>query len=113
MNIASVTGSTSASWLKNRKLKYTQESTLNLALKQLADGKVDAVVYDAPLLRWTINQEFSGKLQVLPITLVRQDYVFALPDESKIRELINASLLQRINSPDWPDRVATYFDGYK
>ncbi|GHE81824.1 transporter substrate-binding domain-containing protein [Thalassotalea profundi] len=113
MHIASVNGSTSASWLQNRKLKFENNDSLSEALQKLADGKVDVVVYDAPLLRWTIKQEYAGELQVLPITLARQDYVFALPDSSLIRESINESLLKRINSPDWPERVASYFDGDK
>lgn len=111
MHIASVTGSTSASWLTNRKLNFEDTSSLSFALKKLADGKVDVVIYDAPLLRWTINQQYAGELQVLPLTLARQDYVFALPNNSIIRESINESLLKRINSPAWPERVATYFDG--
>ncbi|WP_438864238.1 transporter substrate-binding domain-containing protein [Neptunicella sp.] len=111
MHIASVTGSTSASWLKNRKIKFDDAANLDESLQQLADGKIDAVVYDAPLLRWTINQHYAGKLQVLPITLARQDYVFALPNGSPIRESINTSLLKRINAPEWPERVANYFDG--
>ncbi|XQW84526.1 transporter substrate-binding domain-containing protein [Thalassotalea piscium] len=113
MKIASVTGSTSASWLDNRKLKFNDVSNLSEALQNLSDGKVDVVVYDAPLLRWTIKQEHEGTLQVLPITLARQDYVFALPNNSSLRESINESLLKRINSPDWPERVESYFDGDK
>ncbi|WP_416307764.1 transporter substrate-binding domain-containing protein [Neptunicella sp. SCSIO 80796] len=113
MHLSSVTGSTSASWLTNRKLDFDDADSLELALQQLAEGKLDAVIYDAPLLRWTINQKFSGKLQVLPMTLARQDYVFALPDQSPIREVINASMLKRINSPQWPERVSSYFDGDK
>ncbi|WP_409934817.1 hypothetical protein [Rheinheimera sp. MMS21-TC3] len=111
MNIASLSGSSSANWLEGRKLNYNKAENLSQALQQLKDGKVDAVIYDEPLLRWTIKQEFSGKLQVLPITLARQDYVFILPDNSPIREQINASLLSRINSPNWPQRVSNYFDG--
>lgn len=111
MNIASLNGSTSAMWLQNRKLNYTSAADLSQALQQLKDGTVDAVIYDEPLLRWTINQEFSGKLQVLPLTLARQDYVFILPNNSALREKINTSLLNKINSPDWPQRVNHYFDG--
>ncbi|MEH8021457.1 transporter substrate-binding domain-containing protein [Rheinheimera metallidurans] len=111
MHIASLSGSTSSLWLDSRKLSYNKATDLTQALEQLKDGKVDAVIYDEPLLRWTINQQFSGKLQVLPLTLARQDYVFVLPNNSPLREKINASLLNRINAPNWPQRVASYFDG--
>lgn len=111
MHIASLSGSTSSLWLDSRKLSYNKATDLTQALEQLKDGKVDAVIYDEPLLRWTINQQFSGKLQVLPLTLARQDYVFVLPNNSPLREKINASLLNRINAPNRPQRVASYFDG--
>lgn len=111
MHIASIAGSTSASWLDSRQINYDEATDLNQALQQLAGGKVEAVVYDAPLLQWTINQKYSRKLQVLPLILARQDYVFVLPNDSHLRELINASLLKRINSPNWPEHVEEYFNG--
>jgi len=51
----------------------------------------------------------SGRsLQILPLLLERQDYAFALPDYSPVREAIDASLLQAIHSADWQSRVAEY-----
>lgn len=37
--------------------------------------------------------------------LERQDYAFALPTGSRLRESIDTSLLQRTNAPDWPARL--------
>jgi polar amino acid transport system substrate-binding protein len=44
----------------------------------------------------------------LPLLLERQDYAFALPNASALREPINASLLEAINSADWQARVSEY-----
>jgi ABC-type amino acid transport substrate-binding protein len=66
------------------------------------------VVYDAPLLKWQIQQHYQGRLQVLPFTLERQDYAFALPTDSPLREPINTSLLRRINAPDWKTLLDKY-----
>lgn len=78
-------------------------------MKELARGRVDAIVYDAPLLRWQIKREHPGELRVLPLQLERQDYAFALPGGSPLRESLNTSLLQRINAADWDQRLKKYF----
>lgn len=109
VRVASVPGSTSAAWLQRQRIEYGHDASLDDALRNLAAGRVDAVVYDAPLLRWDIRQRYRNKLAVLPFTLERQDYAFALPNHSPLREAIDTSLLQRINAPDWNERLAKYF----
>lgn len=106
--IASVSDSTSEDWLKREGLRFDAVSDLDEALGLLAQGKVDAVVYDAPLMRWTINEQHRGRLQVLPITLERQDYAFALPTASPLREPLDTALLKRINSANWSVRIVDY-----
>lgn len=106
--IASVSDSTSDDWLKREGLRFTAATDLDEALDLLASGKVDAVVYDAPLMRWTINERHRGHMQVLPITLERQDYAFALPTGSPLREPLDTALLKRINSSNWSMRIVDY-----
>lgn len=109
MRVASVPSSTSADWLERQGFSYTKAPDVDTALADLAAGRVDAVVYDAPLMRWDIQQHFRGKLKVLPLVLERQDYAFAVPTGSRLREPIDTSLLQRINAPDWPQRLKKAF----
>ena len=109
MQVASVPDSTSANWLDRQKFSYSKATDLDAALADLAAGRVEAVVYDAPLMRWDIQQHYRGKLKVLPLVLERQDYAFALPTGSRLREPIDTSLLQRINAPDWPERLKKAF----
>lgn len=109
MKVATLPHSTSDAWLRGRNVTFNHAKDLDQALEQLASGEVDAVVYDTPLLRWTINQRHRGQLQVLPITLERQDYAFALPTASPLREPLDTSVLRHINSPDWPERLKQYF----
>ncbi len=109
MRVASVPDSTSAAWLERQRIGYSKARDVDMALADLAAGRVDAVVYDEPLLRWDIQQRFRGKLKVLPLVLERQDYAFALPTGSRLREPIDTSLLERINAPDWPQRLKRAF----
>lgn len=108
LSVCSVPASTSAHWLDMRHIEYARATDLPAALERLRHGDCQAVVYDKPLMRWTIAQRDPGKLRVLPLTLARQDYAFALPQRSPLREAIDASLLQRINAPGWPARLKKY-----
>ncbi|MGB3746921.1 MAG: transporter substrate-binding domain-containing protein [Rhodanobacter sp.] len=109
VRIASLPGSTSASWLDRQQFDYVKVRDVDAALAELAAGRVDAVVYDEPLLRWDIRRHYRGQLKVLPLLLERQDYAFALPTGSRLREPIDTSLLQRINAPNWPQRLDNAF----
>ncbi len=109
LRIASVPDSTSAAWLKRQQLAFVGADSVDDALGLLAAGQADAVVYDAPLLRYDIKRHYVGRLQVLPLVLARQDYAFALPRSSPLRRDINTALLQRINRGDWHDRLRHYF----
>ena len=54
--IGTVTASTSALWLDDqRNLSYSGFETLEGAVAALADGRLDAVIYDEPLLRYLTN----------------------------------------------------------
>ncbi len=59
----------------------------------LQGGKVKAVVYDAPLLQYAVNQAGDDKLQMVGTVFDRQNYAFALQDGSPLREPINRALL--------------------
>lgn len=106
--IASLSATTSGDWLDQRNIQFTHATDLDAALVDLSQGRVDAVVYDAPLLRWKIRSRYRNSLRILPLVLERQDYAFALPNDSPLREPLDTSLLQAINSPQWHSRVADY-----
>ncbi len=108
MRIASVPDSTSANWLTRQRYAFDKAENLQAALADLAANRVDAVVYDVPLMQWDIAQHFRGTLIVLPLVLERQDYAFALPQQSPLREAIDTALLKRINTTDWKQRVGKY-----
>lgn len=108
VRVASLADTTSAQWLAGRGIEFRSRDDIGAALAGLAKGNSDAVVYDAPLLKWTIARDYGDRLEVLPFKLERQDYAYALPPESPLREPLNASLLERINAPDWRDRVDRY-----
>ena len=108
VRVSTAAGSVSAEFLDGRGIRHRSTPELEDSLKNLANGKTDAVVYDAPLLKYLANQEFPKRTQVLSGTFERQDYAIALPAGSKLREPINRELLDIINSDEWQDVVSRY-----
>ena len=63
--------------------------------------------YDAPTLQYLAKHELGGAVAVLPNVFERQDYGFALPDGSPLRESINRALLQELGSDRWRELIDT------
>ena len=104
MRSTTVAGSTSASWLEGHGYSVTTFPTLRDALSAIDSGKYDAVVYDEPLLRYSVLTEFPG-LHVLPLVFCRQNYGIAFPSNSPLREQVNLVLLKILQTDDWDSLV--------
>lgn len=99
--VATVNESTSARYLSDRGIGFRGSATLEAALDQLEAGTVDAVVYDAPILRHFAIQERPGTIRVLPVTFETQQYAIALQQDSDLREDVNRALLEVTGSEAW------------
>jgi ABC-type amino acid transport substrate-binding protein len=55
------------------------------------EDSIQALVYDAPILRYLIHHEFKVGLEVLPHTFHREDYGIALPKGSSFTYLQSGS----------------------
>jgi ABC-type amino acid transport substrate-binding protein len=94
--VASVPGSTSALYLTRRGIAFRDVPDVVAGLRQVAEGDVDAVIYDAPILQYTAKHVIGDSVYVLPTTFRRQDYGFALPSGSPLRERINRVMLAEL-----------------
>lgn len=102
LRVATVNKSTSHEFLKNRATKMrVNTATLDESMQQLLRKKVDAVVYDAPILRYMSNTNLRGAIKVLPNTFLQQDYGIGLPTGSPLREQLNREILAIIYSQQW------------
>ena len=108
VKVATVNESTSAKYLRSRHIIFKKHPDVAAALSALQNGETDAVVYDAPILRHEAYRHFAEKLFVLPVVFERQDYAFALPSGSPLRERINQVLLRNIGGPEWKAVLAGY-----
>ncbi len=98
---ATVSGSTSAARLTREGISFEGTDDLEAAMALLAAGKVDAVVYDQPLLRYLVRTRYQDKLTVVQATFEPQVYAIGLPNRSPIRESLNQRLLANTRGEFW------------
>ncbi|OUS24114.1 hypothetical protein A9Q98_14215 [Thalassotalea sp. 42_200_T64] len=108
VQIATVPGSTSERFLKNNGYMTHEFPSVSDGISAVANGKIDAMVYDAPLLRYFVQEEFQGLIEISPVTFERQDYGFAVPENSQLREPLNRILLRIVRSDNWNVKLEKY-----
>lgn len=111
VRVGTVRDSTSEAYLETHRIGYRGYDSALAGLEAVAAGRLDAFVYDAPLMRYLARTELAGRLQVLPNTFLRQDYGIALPPASPLRETVNRALLRHIREPAWQDILYRYLGG--
>jgi len=100
--VGTVKASTSSSFLDELAIRGQNFPTVNEALHALEKGKLDAVVYDEPILRYLITTGDVHGIKVVNRSF-RHEYYAALPPRSTERESINRNLLEIINSRAWKE----------
>jgi polar amino acid transport system substrate-binding protein len=108
MQIATVPGSTSAAYLTQMNIAVINYPSVEAGLLAVANGAAEGMVYDAPLLKYWVDKNYRNDIDVLPALLERQDYGFALPSGSSLREPINRELLAKIRDPAWPSQIQRF-----
>jgi ABC-type amino acid transport substrate-binding protein len=101
-------GSTSAAFLDSKLVRYNTVPGITDALDRMAAGEADAVVYDLPILRYLVNEDYVHDLRVLPNQFARQDYGIAVAPGSALRERLNREILQVIQGAEWEPMVEGY-----
>ena len=89
-----VAGSTSAAVVQGIGAKTADFPQVTDALDALSAGKVDAVVYDAPVLLYYAAHDGHGKVQVVGSLFHRENYGILFPPGSPLRKPINEALLK-------------------
>ncbi|MEQ8767837.1 MAG: transporter substrate-binding domain-containing protein [Planctomycetota bacterium] len=106
--VGTVAASTSEAYLIDRRISRATFPDVRTALAEIASGKLKAVVYDAPILKYLVNEEFPESVTVLPMVFERQDYAIGLPLDSPLRKDFNRALLEITSSDEWRDILYRY-----
>lgn len=111
VHVGVVKGTTGETYARRERLSYTAFDDAEHGVDALADGRIDAMVYDAAVMSWVMREKGMTRLTVLPQTFDQQDYAIGLPDGSALREPINRALVKLIRSEEWQERARTYTGG--
>jgi len=107
--VATVKGSTAESWLTANNAIVRPLGSVAECITALRQGKVQAVVYDAPILMYEAAKLGDDKLQLVGPVFQRQNYAFAIQQDSRLREQLNRGLLKISESGVESELRAEYF----
>jgi len=108
VRVAASAGTETTEYLRRRHIAHQVFADAEAGLPALQKGRIDALVYDRPLLLWLVNERFSGSLQVLDTTFDPQVYAIALPQGSQLRVSIDLALLDAVRSDWWRETLFAY-----
>ena len=106
--VATIPGTRAAAYLKDHHIAFKPYATVGAGLQAVVRHQVDAMVYDAPILRYAVRTEMGGTIQVLRGTFDHDDYGLIIPQGSRLREPMNRALLTVIREPGWQEVLRSY-----
>ncbi|CAM5354152.1 putative amino-acid-binding protein yxeM OS=Afipia felis OX=1035 GN=yxeM PE=4 SV=1 [Afipia felis] len=101
-------GTSSVEGLSRLRIAHVILPSPQEGLNALRRGKIDALVYDRPLLAWMIRQQNLSSLDLAEPILEPQRYAIALPANSPLRKPLNVAMLQVVESDWWQDMLFRY-----
>ncbi len=109
--VATVSGSTAATFMGGRDLAYIPVDTLEEMFTSFEAGEFDAVIFDQPILAYYAATRGAKNAHLVERIFKPESYGIALPTGSPLREPLNQSLL-RLREDGTYDRLrASWFGG--
>ena len=91
--IGTVPGTTAADYLTQHGLPFVAVTSASEGIRMLAQGEVQAIVYDAPTLQYWAAKRGNGVVRVVGPLFRPEKYAIAVPEGSALRKSINVALL--------------------
>lgn len=91
--VGTTKGSTSAAWLEQQNAQVVPFDKIADAYEALKDSKVEAVVFDAPVLQYYANTEGKGRVSVVGTVFRKEDYGIVFQRGSEWRKKVDGALL--------------------
>lgn len=93
-SVATVAGTTAASFLRNMGIDATETGTIEGSYDLLREDGYDAVVFDAPVLRYYVAHRGEGVAVMAGPVFQEEDQGFVFAIDSPLRKPVNQILLQ-------------------
>ena len=108
-DVATISGSTSADFLIARDISYIGFYSPDQIFEALESGRVEAVVFDAPILAYYTTTDLGQETQLLTRIYRRENYGIALPSRSPLKEDIDRALLHLRETGVYDQLVQQWF----
>ncbi|MGL5083011.1 MAG: transporter substrate-binding domain-containing protein [Microcoleaceae cyanobacterium] len=89
-----VAGTTGEQWAEFYEARLTKTADLKQAVDLLAIRKVEGVVFDVPALQYYLLQNPDAPFRVAEFALAQENYGFALPWDSPLKQELDVALLE-------------------
>jgi ABC-type amino acid transport substrate-binding protein len=108
VRVGAVARTESHDYLVRREITVRGYQNPQEGLQAVADGKLDAFVFNELVLKDLARSQFSGRIQVLPEVFNRYYVGMAMPPGSAMLEPLNRALLKIIETDEWLRLKARY-----
>ncbi len=109
--VGTVSNSSSVKFLKSHFFRNISEfESVHEGLSAMQNGKVEAFVYDEPLLRYRIDKDSSiSEVSILPLKFDVQFYAFGItPLKRELETRVSRRILTIVESKDWEIVLSEY-----
>lgn len=103
-----VKGTAAVAALARRQIEFQRYESIQDGLNALRSSKIDAFVYDKPLLAWSLRQKYSYSIRLLDIVFEPQECAFVLPSDSALRKPLSVAILDAIQGDEWTEMKVRY-----
>ena len=107
--VGTAKGSTSAAFLQAHGAKLQEFDMIDDAFAALEAGKLEAVVFDAPVLLYYANRSGRGKVRVVGNMFKKENYGIVFPRGSELRKKVNEALLKMREDGSYDELYARWF----
>jgi ABC-type amino acid transport substrate-binding protein len=104
----SVAATEASAYLRGQHISAHVHADAQAGMEALKRGKIDAFVYDKPLMSWIAREDFADDIEVLDTIFDRPNYAIAVPIGSQLRTRIDVVMIDDLHDPWWQDVLAEY-----
>ena len=107
--VGTIDSSTAEEYLIEHDIRATSFQTTDDLYQALRSGKLEAIVYDAPVLQHYAMNAGAGEVELVGSVFDRQNYGIVLPEASPYREMVNEALLKIRETGTYDELYARWF----
>lgn len=107
--VATTAGSTGAAYLRQLNVNALEVQQIEQAYSALQDGRVQAILGDAPVLLYYASHDGKGKVQMAGNIFRPENYGIVFPSGSPLRKQVNEALLKLKESGEYRSLYRKWF----